>query len=170
MNPKDYALEAIKNMAKKGNDLQNVRVILDYELDGIPAGTYSILLAYTNGNLKSVYLRHPNALIDTYVTDIETFGNYLSNGFIKLANISEIALKEELQNFSFATYTNGTNISIKDLIFKDVSNDSVFTIQSIAPNRVIYIRYADDTIVKSNIKDLEQLIREGQVEFTIKNK
>lgn len=165
MNPKDYALEAIKDIAKKGNDLRNVRAILDYEIGGMPAGTYSILLKYKNINLTTICLCHPDALIDTYVTDIETFGNYLSNGFIKLVNISEIALKEELQNFSFATYTNGTNISIKDLIFKDVSNNSVFTINSIAPNRIIYIRYADDTIVKSSIKDLEKLIRDGLIEL-----
>ena len=28
MNPKDYALEAIKDIAKKGNDLRNVRAML----------------------------------------------------------------------------------------------------------------------------------------------
>ena len=170
INPKDYAIQTIKDIAKEGKDLKNVRAILDYEIDNIPTGTYSLLLKYTNSNLPFVYLHSPDSLINTYVIDIETLDNYLLNGFIKLANISEIVLKEELQNFSFATYTHGTNISIKDLIFKDISNNSVFTIKSIAPNGIIYLRYADNSIVKSTIRNLEQLIRNGQVEFTNKNK
>lgn len=190
MDPDVYARNAITNIIKKAGNLKKVRVKVITPLNSLllPEGNYTLSSKYSYDFYSSAYLKSPIYSINHYKMDIWLFGELLLNGTLQLFIISDSELEEEtkkateLKNFSFASFIETNNVSIYDFVFKwrDSNDKEIFIVTSTAPNfdirckkgtsGIVHVKDITNYVSTYNIKDLEALIKEGSIEFRIKNK
>lgn len=185
-----YAREAIANIIKEAGSLEKVRVKVTVPLSNIflPEGNYTLSSKYSYDFYNSAYLESPIYPINHYNMGLWLFGELLLNGALQLFVISDSELEEEtkkakeLKNFSFSSFIEANNVSIYDFVFRwrDADDRRIFIVTSTAPNfdvsckkgtsGIVNVKDVNNLVYAYNIRDLEELIKEGSIEFRIKNK